>query len=425
MRRIATIVRRPVLTVWVVTALIGLIVAMAGHDRFLHSVSEGLSDEYDEIATSIARHGRFSAQPDRPEVPTVIRGPAYPVYLAGLFRLAGVGNTRAVAAGDMLLHATTAALLAALLLPLAGPAGALAGGFAYAFWPTTFYYAAKGSSETMLNLWLVATVAAAIALRNDPRPRHALALGAAFALACLTRGSAVTTGLVCFLALAAGFRPGATVRLLGLAALTWAAVMSPWWVRNAAVTGTFVPFHTLTWYNAYHDDVFDQRKAWLAAEGMESVELGSVPVERYPPTVVRHPDGYVYPAGLSARDDLAQESRYRTIATSLYGEPGYLAAKMKRNVVDFWSSSSSLRKDRVLGASSTAWLALYALALRLAWRRRSYRGPLAAGLAIVLLSWALYLPFLAIFRHSIPVAPFIAGTLGLAVGSFTRSPNKT
>lgn len=421
MNRLASILHRPVLAVWLMTAVPGVTVAVAGHDRFLHSVRGGLSDEYDDIATSLVREGRYSAVPDGP--PTVIRGPAYPVYLAGLYRVAGVGNTLAVAIGDLLLHATTAALLASVLLRFAGPVAALVGGLAHAFWPTTFYYAAKGSSETMLNLWLVATVAAAIALRNDPRPRHAAALGAAFALACLTRGSAVTVGAVAFAALATGFRPAAAARLLGIAALVWAAVMSPWWIRNAAVTGTFVPFHTLVWYNAYHDDVFDQRKAWLARNHRDRAELGSVPVETYPPTVLRHPDGYVYPAALSAREDLAQEARYRTFAMALYREPGYLAAKVRRNLVDFWSASSTVRKDRVLLASSVAWLGLYVAGFVTAWRRRRHRGALAAGLAVVLLSWAIYLPFLAIFRHSIPVAPFIAGTLGIAAGGAGRNRN--
>lgn len=401
-------------------ALLGPAIALPFHSRFLHSVEQGLSDEYDDIATSLVRHGRYAAAPDHPERLTVIRGPVYPLWLAGIFHLFGVGNTAAVAGFDLLLHAATAALLAAALAPRAGPRGALAGGLVYAFWPTTFYYAAKGSSETMLNLWLVATAAAALALREDPRPRYAVAMGAAFALACLTRGSAVVIGAVAFAALAIAFRPGAAIRLLGIALVTWALVMAPWWVRNHRVTGTFVPFHTLTWYNAYHDDVFDQRKAWLAAQGLDRVELGSVPAERYPATLLRHPDGYVYPAGLSARDDLAQEARYRALATALYAEPGYLAAKIRRNLVDFWSASSTVLKDRVLLVSSAVWLAFYAAAFLVAWRRRDLRGALVAGLAVVLLSWALYLPFLAIFRHSIPVAPFIAGTLGLAIGSFTR-----
>lgn len=409
-------VRHPVRTVWILTAVIGLLVSAGWHERFLHSVSEGLSDEYDEIATSLVQHGRYSATPATPEKATVIRGPVYPFYLAGLFKLFGVGNTFPVGIADMLLHATTAALLAATLVAFAGPVAGLAGGLAYALWPTTFYYAAKGSSETMLNLWLVATAAAALALRSDPRPRHAVLLGAAFAMACLTRGSAIATGAVVIAGLVIAFRPGAALRLLGIAAITWALVMSPWWIRNREVTGRFVPFHTLTWYNAYHDDVYDQRKAWLKSRGMDRAELGSVPIAAYPDSVLQHPDGYVYPAGLSARQDLAQESRYRTLAMAFYREPGYLAAKALRNLVDFWSSSSSIRKDRVLLASSKAWLALYVLALVVAWRRREYRGLLVAGLAVVLLSCALYLPFLAIFRHSIPTAPFIAGTIGLAAG---------
>jgi len=74
--------------------------------------------------------------------------------------------------------------------------------------------------------------------------RHALPLGALWALLALTQASLVLAPLAVALVLAAhrGFRP---VLRLGLAAApAFLVVIAPWWVRNWLLFGTFVPFTT-------------------------------------------------------------------------------------------------------------------------------------------------------------------------------------
>ncbi len=74
--------------------------------------------------------------------------------------------------------------------------------------------------------------------------RHALPLGALWALLALTQASLVLAPLAAALVLAAhrGFRP---VLRLGLAAApAFLVIMAPWWVRNWMLFEAFVPFTT-------------------------------------------------------------------------------------------------------------------------------------------------------------------------------------
>lgn len=404
------------LFVFFAVLLPGLIAIALAHPLFIHSASQGLSDEYDEIALNIVRHGQFSANLDDPSRETIMRGPVYPLYLAGLFLTFGTESLRVVGFADMVLHALTAALLVLSLQHFTRPGVAAAGGLLFAFWPTSFYYAGKGSSETMLTLWMVAGFLLLLRLVQGPAAGKAVGLGIALGFACLTRGSAVVLlGVaVSWLGLLA-LRGRFAGRLIAIVLLVWAVTMAPWWVRNARVAGTFVPFHSLVWYNAFHDDRFDEALRWLARTGRIRVDWGDLPAGTIPAHVTSHPPGFVYPNALDAREDLAQEQRYRELVLEKVGTPGYLTRKVLRNAVDFWSAAASVLKSRVLLASSAVWLLLLLIGLVGAWPERRFRASLAAALAVIVLTWAMYLPFFAIFRHSIPTAPFVAFCIALGL----------
>ncbi len=410
------------LIVFLVVSTAGVGAVAVARPVFMNSVATGLSDEYDEIALNIAQYGAYSASSGDPTRETVMRGPVYPLYLAALFRLTGDRSLRVVSFTDMVCHGASAALITLALMTWVGPGAAIFGGLLFAFWPTSFYYAGKGSSETMLTLWMVVSFVLLLRIVRAPTRTAALGLGVAIGLACLTRGSGVV-----MLAVACAWLgvevlrrrvgPGVVVVLV----VAWAVTMSPWWVRNYRVSGAFVPFHSLVWYNAYHDDRYDQAHDWLARTGRDRVDFASVPDDSFPPEVIREPAGFVYPAGLDARGDLAQEAKYRTIMLEKFRSPSYLVRKMARNAVDFWSASASVLKTRVLLASSALWLLLLAWGTWRAWPERRWRGPLLACHAIVWVTWGLYLPFFAIFRHSVPIAPFVAFTIALGLARVARA----
>jgi 4-amino-4-deoxy-L-arabinose transferase-like glycosyltransferase len=321
----------------------------------------------------------------------------------------------------MVLHALTAVLLVLALRMFVPTRLAVFGALLYALWPTTFYYAGKGSSETMLTLWMTVAFVLLLRLMRSPAATTAAGLGVAIGLACLTRGSGVVMLAITLAWLGAAIlRRRALGRVALVVLVAWTLTMAPWWVRNARITGAFVPFHSLVWYNAFHDDRFDGARGWLAQTGRAGVDWGDLPDDAYPESVVRHPVGFRYPAGLDARGDLEQEARYREIMLEKFRSPGYLARKAARNAVDFWAASASVSKSRVLGVSSILWLLLLAWGTWRAWRERAWRGALFVCHAATWLTFVLYLPFFAIFRHSIPIAPFIAFSIALGVAGTAR-----
>ena len=56
----------------------------------------GDSKVYMQIAANVVDHGVYSREPKEPYLPTLIRTPGYPLFLAGVFEIGGVGNETAV-----------------------------------------------------------------------------------------------------------------------------------------------------------------------------------------------------------------------------------------------------------------------------------------------------------------------------------------
>ncbi|MDX1390509.1 MAG: glycosyltransferase family 39 protein, partial [Acidobacteriota bacterium] len=160
--------RNPGPVIGVAVCLAGWLAVLLAGGVFTESSGRGLNDEYDQIAINLVEHGTYSANLNQWENETVTRGPGYPFYLAGIFHVFGVANYTAVRLLDFVVHGITVCLVGVLLTRFGGPVAGWIGGLLYAFWPTTFYYVGKGSSETLLVLWTVAGFYLYLAHRERP-----------------------------------------------------------------------------------------------------------------------------------------------------------------------------------------------------------------------------------------------------------------
>lgn len=135
-----------------------------------------------------------------------------------------------------------------------GPVALIASWIA-ALYPFLLFYQGLLLSETLFNLLLLAGVAALYRWRErGARIDAALVVAClCFALATLTK--ATLTILPPLLLAATAWTAGATLRraltVLVAASCLYAAFLSPWWIRNATVLHSFVPFTTSSAQNLY------------------------------------------------------------------------------------------------------------------------------------------------------------------------------
>jgi 4-amino-4-deoxy-L-arabinose transferase-like glycosyltransferase len=124
-----------------------------------------------------------------------------------------------------------------------------------ALYPFFLYYQGLLLSETLFNTLLLAGVAALYRWRE-----RGLRIDAALAIACLCFALATLTKatltvlpplLIAATAWAAGATPRRAFTALVAASCLYAAFLSPWWIRNAALLHAFVPFSTGSSQNFY------------------------------------------------------------------------------------------------------------------------------------------------------------------------------
>lgn len=200
------------------------------------------SDSYWVLAQTIAR-----GQPYRYGDADVFRTPAYPAALAGLFWAYGgqppVMAARLLGAG---LGTLTVGVVACLAGMLFDRRAALAAATMAALYPGAIAMSTLVLSEALFCPLMVTQLLLWTAAWRSKSTGRFLVLSAAAGivagLAVLTRPSwLLFTPFAIVVAMCFGPR---RLRQLGLGAVmltTFALAMFPWWLRNAIVTGTFVP----------------------------------------------------------------------------------------------------------------------------------------------------------------------------------------
>ena len=227
---------------------------------------------YSQIARNLLNHHGYSGEEEEPFLPTLVRVPGYPLFLAGVYWAFGQGNDRAVRIIQSALDTVTCWLVALLALSWAPgdwDAGrrkrvmlvalALA-----AFCPFTAIYVTTILTETCALMLATACVLAATLASKSQTRRLAwwlwTAAGMLGALAVMFRpdcgflvagaGMALMfEGLGRYLRLTREGAGPAKRRVVLLAAtkraiilsLSFAAVLAPWTLRNARVFGVFQP----------------------------------------------------------------------------------------------------------------------------------------------------------------------------------------
>jgi hypothetical protein len=191
---------------------------------------------YHQLALNLLEHGVFSLDAQAPFQPDAIRVPAYPLFLALVYRFVGIAP-RAVIVVQACLDALTALLTAGLAFKLTRSRRvAFIAGAIYAVYQPAWLYCAQLYVESAL-----ASVVALVFLllvwtlesRDGAGRRAALALGVLCAVSLLIKPNVVLLPMIVGMALWGG----SSWRRVALFGVPLIVLLAPWVARNALVFG--------------------------------------------------------------------------------------------------------------------------------------------------------------------------------------------
>lgn len=341
--------------------------------------------------------------------------PLYPLYLAGIYGIAGPDvPTWALGIGNALLRAGTSVIVLVLSYPLVGRGPALAGALAHAFDPWESFWTPFVGKDA-LGTFLFAL--AGLLLQRGLRPRElgstALA-GAAVGLATLARFASVGLLVSALVALvwrtarrrqtpAEGLRVALVLLACALVALT------PWLARNARLLGSPVlGAHSVGRY-LYVANADGLARSVARSGNAEAHPIGS------------------YTRELEAMDLSASERDAAFLLGALRyfrAHPRAFVLRCLDKLVGMWRptyAGSSVRSELLLGLPYLAFMFCVSLGALTAFSRRLNVELPVAILAVFVVGHAL---LLSDIRFRSYLTPFLAAFAGLAldrvVGAWRR-----
>jgi 4-amino-4-deoxy-L-arabinose transferase-like glycosyltransferase len=235
-------------------ALLARVVVIVATPHFVPATDAA---DYDRIAVSLADTGGFPSSEyfTLANGPTAYRPPAFPLLLAGAYKLSGTHDAqdrwRAGRILEALLGTAAVVLIALIALALWNPAVALTAAAIAAVYPPFLLIGSTLLSESLFVPLVLAVVLCALRFRSSGgRLRWAALAGVLLGLTTLTRGNGIVLlAPVGFLVWTGAPRFSretlrAPLTLLAAALIT----LVPWTIRNQHVLHAFVPLTTESGY---------------------------------------------------------------------------------------------------------------------------------------------------------------------------------
>jgi 4-amino-4-deoxy-L-arabinose transferase-like glycosyltransferase len=380
-----------------------------------HLVPRTDAADFDRLAVAVAQHGRFPRSLWVPG-PTAFRPPLFPIALAGVYKVVGVGTASTRWEAGRLLEAGLGALAVLLIgliaLRLWGRRAALLAAAISAVYPPLVLVGSTLLSEPLFIALELAAVLAALQARGSPhRLRWSFACGVFVGLAGITRGN----GLVLLIPL--GFllwslRPRLSWRSLAAPAVMLVALaltLVPWTIRNASTFHQFIPISTQPGY------------ATAGTYNPIAARETRFPALWFPPTLfaarilARHP--HLNEAQLSSRLD-TQAMHYAEDHPGYVAKVGWWTSLRLLNLTgphfERWAAPYESYPSWLAVASVYAFWALWLLALAGAFTAAARRAPLALwGFPLVIFLSTVLLE--GSTRYRSPADPFLVLLAALAL----------
>ena len=221
------------------------LVLRVGYVLAVHSIdaqpsSDGIA--YDQLAWNLARGMGFQLQGEVALYATA-KAPLLPWLLSVLYRATGHSYFAALIM-QCVIGAFVPLGVRALGRTMFGPSiGRIASWLAVVH-PLLLFFSGYLLTESLFCVLVLAALTASVEWLKNPRPSRAIMTGLWWALATLTRPTALPLPVIVTLwawaPLGLMLRPAQRAKQVGLVFLTVALVLAPWAIRNTLVLGEFV-----------------------------------------------------------------------------------------------------------------------------------------------------------------------------------------
>lgn len=353
-----------------------------------------------ESASRLVQSGEFWATGDR-----AFEMPGTALFYAAIIRVAGIAQLVPVArAAQAVLLAVQAILVGSIAWRIFRHEFAAASAAAItAFYPFFLLYQGLLLSETLFNTLLVASFACLYWWRDRGGRLDYSLLAACLLFAAATLTKATLTVLPVILLTASAYlffgwrRAGA---VLVASSIAFAALMSPWWIRNYAVFDAFVPFSTSAAKNLYLGN--NQNNSHVGVDWRTDAE----------PDVVARID--------ALPDERARQSAYSKAAIDyIVAEPAAFLKRAALKFIRFWNvvpnaDSYSNNFYRIVSALSFGPVLLLAVACAII-RRRNGRALIPIYLLIGYFT-LIHVATASSLRYRLPIEPFLIVMTSLPIG---------
>ncbi len=205
-----------------------------------------------------------------PEQPTSFFPPLYPLFLTGLYKIAG-NSLFFIRLVQACLDAILCLLVYLIGSKLFDTRTGILASAGVAFYPYLAYLSLGVITQTMFVFLLALGVYCFLLLKDRPSPGRAALFGLCWALAFLTNPMILLYFPVAVVLAIWGQGKKAGIRTACVALLTFAAVVSPWTVRNHKVQGQFLLLPTKGGRNLWeaNNQKFSSEVLWKKPMGVE------------------------------------------------------------------------------------------------------------------------------------------------------------
>ena len=386
--------------------LAALIFATVIHPEIAGEFNPTLStDGHDRLGLGIHHYDSLTFYPAH--VPTVLRGPAYPVVVSTALTLGGEGNMRwSVIILQALMHAITVVLTMRMVRELfrLGPKvmtlPVVVAGLIVAFHPFPIWYVARVVVEPTSIMLCSAILLLILRFSRSGYVLAAILLGLTTGLAALTKSTYLIFVVLIPLLLLLYRRTekfASVGRILTATVLLPLLLILPWTLRNYSITDTFIPVHVLDGVNFAVGDFF--------VDELPTSPLGFAPiVERFDYPGLEN--GLSDMMEMEPAESVAYDRSLRDRSLSRYGEdPLFLFRKIAVQSVTFWTVGSRPLVTIVIGTLQILLLVGVVLAGVRLWRSGGGLGRRMLPLWCMLAYWIVHTPLFAIGRFSVVLIP--------------------